>query len=68
MTKSHPARVLVDRLMTVQQVAERLAVSHWTVYRLIKNRGLTSVCVGRARRVLPESVDAYLTRLIEEAA
>ncbi|HEX6501058.1 MAG TPA: excisionase family DNA-binding protein [Micromonosporaceae bacterium] len=54
--------------MTVQEVAERLAVSQWTVYRLIKQREVTSVRIGRARRVVRESVDAYLSRLIEEAA
>lgn len=53
---------------TIDQVAEMLNVSYWTVYRLIKARELTGVRIGRARRVVPESVEAYKARLIEEAA
>ncbi len=54
------------RLLTVQEVAELLAVSYWTVYRLLKAREIRGVRIGRARRVLPESVTAYRARLVEE--
>ncbi|MEU7996167.1 helix-turn-helix domain-containing protein [Micromonospora sp. NPDC049060] len=54
--------------LTIDQVAEMLNVSYWTVYRLVKAREITGVRIGRARRVLPESVEAYKARLIEEAA
>jgi excisionase family DNA binding protein len=54
--------------LTVDQVAAMLNVSYWTVYRLIKSRQIIGVQVGRARRVIAESVEAYKARLIEEAA
>lgn len=55
-------------LLTIDQVAAILNVSYWTVYRLVKARQITGVRIGRARRVVPESVQAYMARLIEEAA
>lgn len=54
--------------LTIDEVAAMLNVSYWTVYRLIKGKEITGVRIGRARRVLPESVEAYKNRLIEEAA
>ena len=54
--------------LTIDQVAEMLNVSYWTVYRLVKAREITGVRIGRARRIVPESVEAYKARLIEEAA
>ena len=56
------------RLLTVDQVAELLQISRWTVYRLIWANDLRSVQIGRCRRVPRESFDAYLARLIGEAA
>jgi excisionase family DNA binding protein len=56
------------RLLTVDQVAELLQISRWTVYRLIWANDLQSVQIGRCRRVPRESFDAYLARLIGEAA
>ncbi|MBQ0907014.1 helix-turn-helix domain-containing protein [Micromonospora sp. U21] len=41
-----------------------LSGSYWTVYRLIKARELTGVRIGRARRVVPDSVEAYKARLM----
>ena len=57
-----------DAWLTIDQVAAMLNVSYWTVYRLIKAREITGVRIGRARLVVPESVHAYMARLIEEAA
>jgi excisionase family DNA binding protein len=57
-----------DSWLRIDQVAAMLNVSYWTVYRLIKAREITGVRIGRARRVIPESVEAYKARLIEEAA
>ncbi len=56
------------RLLTVDQVAEVLQISRWTVYRLIWANELHSVQIGRCRRVPREVLDAYLGRLIGEAA
>lgn len=60
--------VLDARLLTVDQVAEVLQISRWTVYRLIWANDLRSVLIGRCRRVPREALDTYLARLISEAA
>lgn len=56
------------RLMTVQEVADELAISRWSVYRLIWDGRVQSVQLGRCRRVVRQSLDDYLAELIEEAA
>jgi excisionase family DNA binding protein len=56
------------RLLTVDQVAELLQISRWSVYRLIWANDLHSVHIGRCRRVPQEALDAYLAQLIGEAA
>lgn len=56
------------RLLTVDQVAETLQISRWSVYRLIWANDLRSVQIGRCRRVPREALDAYLGRLFSEAA
>lgn len=58
----------MDELLRVDEVAARLRVSRWMVYRLIKERRLVSVKVGNCRRIAPESVAAYIAELLEEAA
>jgi excisionase family DNA binding protein len=62
-----PAR-LDARLLTVDQVAETLQISRWSVYRLIWANDLHSVQIGRCRRVPRETLDAYLAQLISKAA
>jgi excisionase family DNA binding protein len=56
------------RLLTIDQVAELLQISRWSVYRLIWANDLRSVQIGRCRRVPQEALDAYLSQLIGEAA
>ena len=56
------------RLMTVQDAADLISVSRWTVYRLIWDGHVTSVQIGRSRRVVRASLEAYLAALIEDAA
>ena len=46
--------VSVDRLLTVSQAAERLAVGRTTVYLLVTGGELQSIKV-RGRRLIPES-------------
>ncbi|PZM91334.1 MAG: excisionase [Actinobacteria bacterium] len=58
-----------EDLMTMDEAAEVLRVSRWTVFRLIKERELTSLLVGRrCRRVTRSSVQAYIARQLEAAA
>ncbi len=60
---------LADKLLTLDEAAELLAVSRWTVFRLVKQRQLTSILVAtRCRRVTAASVQAYIARQLEEAA
>ncbi|GAA3132729.1 excisionase family DNA binding protein [Kribbella aluminosa] len=57
-----------SRLLKVEEAAEHLTVSRWTVYRLIKERELTSVKVRNGRRFPLESIRSYVAGLIEDAA
>jgi excisionase family DNA binding protein len=55
-------------LITVQAAADLLSVSRWTVYRLIWDNAVQSVQIGRSRRIVKASLEAYVQELIEEAA
>jgi excisionase family DNA binding protein len=55
-------------LITVQAAADRLAVSRWMVYQLIWDQQVKSVQIGRCRRIVRQSLDDYLSGLIEGAA
>ena len=55
-------------LVTVQAAADRLAVSRWMVYRLIWDQRVKSVQIGRCRRIVRKSLDAYITNLIDGEA
>ncbi|MFD9734263.1 excisionase family DNA-binding protein [Umezawaea sp. NPDC059074] len=57
-----------NQLLPVQTVADLLAVSRWTVYRLIWDGVLQSVQVGRCRRVSRAALDDYLGDLLGEVA
>src|SRR5688572_21915470 len=49
-----------SQALRVAQVAHRLQVHPRTVYTLIRQGHLPGIKVGRAWRVLPESLEAYL--------
>ncbi|RYZ13050.1 MAG: DNA-binding protein [Myxococcaceae bacterium] len=51
-----------ERLLTVREVAERLAICTATVYRLCERGDLLHVRVSNAIRVRPADVDAFLAR------
>ena len=54
--------------VTVQDAADRLKVSRWMVYQLIWDGQVKSVQIGRCRRIVRQSLDVYVTELIESAA
>ena len=58
----------IAELTTVQEAADRLAVSRWMIYQLIWENRLTSVQIGRCRRIIRQSFEDYLASLIEESA
>ncbi|MGW0117712.1 helix-turn-helix domain-containing protein [Streptomyces sp. NPDC003327] len=57
-----------DELLTVPEVMARLKLGRSTVYNLIRSRRLTSITVGRARRVPVYAVRDFISYEIREAA
>jgi excisionase family DNA binding protein len=51
MTDERTAVAPAEVYLTVQEVADRLRISRWKVYDLIRTRELASFLVGRRRRV-----------------
>ncbi len=57
-----------DDYLRVDEVAERLKISRWKVYELIRSRELASFRVGRCRRVPARAVTELVARLLDEVA
>lgn len=57
-----------DSLLTVPQLAERLGVGPRFVYRLVDERRIPFIHVGRYLRFDPADVDAYLAGRRTDAA
>ncbi|MEW2469301.1 helix-turn-helix domain-containing protein [Streptomyces sp. NPDC046994] len=55
-------------LLTVPEVMARLKLGRSTVYDLIRSRRLTSITIGRSRRVPADAVRDFIIREIEEVA
>lgn len=51
-------------LLTIDQAAERMAVSVSTVSRLIRSGDLPSVTLGRSRRIPSPVIEQYANRLL----
>ena len=47
-------------LLTITAVADRLAISRSMVYELMRDGSLSSVKIGRSRRIPAESVEQYI--------
>ena len=60
--------VPIPRLLTVDDTAQVLSVSRWRVYQLIWGGELRSVKIGRSQRIPTESIDAYITGLLDQDA
>ncbi|MGK4579085.1 helix-turn-helix domain-containing protein [Kitasatospora sp. HPMI-4] len=56
-----------DELLTVPEVMARLKISRSTVYDLIRTGRLTSITIGRARRIPARTLTDYIHHF-EEAA
>ncbi len=54
--------------LTVDEAAERLRVSRWKVYDLIRSRELASFRVGSRRRIPVSALDEMVNRLLKEVA
>ena len=57
----------MDKLLSVQQVGERLGVSLWTVYRLARKGQLASVRIGRRRLFAEADLEELVRRTRDEA-
>jgi len=58
----------VGRLLTIQEAADQLRVSRWSVYNLIRSSQLRTVRIGRRRLVTPAALAQRIELLAEEAA
>ena len=54
-------------LLTVPEVMARLKLGRSTVYDLIRSRRLTSITIGRSRRIPADAVRDFIVNQIEEA-
>jgi excisionase family DNA binding protein len=54
------------RLLRIEDIAERLAVSRSMAWKLIANGQLRSLRIGRAVRVRPAELEAYLAHAARE--
>lgn len=53
---------VIDKLLTVQDVALRLAVPVSWVYAKVESRELPSLKIGRYVRFEPSAIEAYIER------
>ena len=60
--------VAADRLLTIQEAADRLRISRWLVYNLIRANQLRTVRIGRRRLVTPAALAEYIAMLEGGAA
>jgi excisionase family DNA binding protein len=63
-----PRGVTGDYLLTINETAERLRVSRWSVYNLIRANQLRTVKIGRRRLVTPAALTEYVKQLDGKAA
>ena len=57
-----------DYLLTVQEAADRLRVSRWSVYNLIRSNQLRTIKIGSRRLVPPRALAECIELLGEDAA
>jgi len=50
-------------LLTIREACDRLKLSRASLYRLIQRGELPTVRIGRARRVIREDLDRFITTL-----
>ena len=55
-------------LYTVEETAESLSIGRTAVYQLLNSGQLVSVHIGRARRVVHSSIEAYIEKLLQNKA
>ena len=58
----------MEKLMSMQEVADRLGVSFWTVYRISRSGQLPSVRIGRRRLFAAEDLERLIRETRERTA
>lgn len=53
-------------LHTVDEVSKTLSISRSCLYELIRSNQITSVLIGRCRRIPAFAVEEYVERLVKE--
>lgn len=56
-----------DRLLRLEDVAERLSISRSMAWKLVANREISSIRIGRAVRIRPEDLEAFIDGASEDA-
>ncbi|MFI7195805.1 helix-turn-helix domain-containing protein [Nocardia nova] len=59
---------MANMFMKVQEAADELQVSRYSIYQLMWAGEVQSVKVGRSRRIVRQSFEDYVAGLIEMAA
>ncbi|MGH3344801.1 MAG: helix-turn-helix domain-containing protein [Carbonactinosporaceae bacterium] len=59
---------MTDVVLTVDEAAERLRISRWSLYNLIRSNQIRTVKIGRRRLVPVSAIAECLDRLTEVAA
>jgi excisionase family DNA binding protein len=67
-TNTLPRKVADGYLLTIDEAAERLRVSRWSVYNLIRANQLRTVKIGRRRLVTPTALTECVEQLAEKVA
>ena len=57
-----------ERLLTINEVADLLRISRWSVYQLIWSGQLHTFTIGRRRLIRPAAYAACVNQLDSEAA
>jgi len=57
-----------SEVLTVPEAAQRLRISKWMLYNLIRSRQLRTVKIGSRRLIRVSTITAYLASLEDEAA
>lgn len=61
------ARLEPPMLVTVEEAARRLSIGRTAAYMLVLRGEIQSVKIGRTRRVVVKSLEAYIQRLLHDA-
>ena len=54
-------------LLTISEVAERLRISKWTVYQLIRNKELNTLTIATRRFVASDDIEKFINQRKESA-